>query len=461
MSFDPVRAEIRFGCGLSQGLPQPGSAAEMLDRLSAPDSMAEKFPIPGFEVTAGYRRDWRRARKLARKSKTESEREAAKERVSEIRREATIQAALWLGQTMSRRIFTADGFRERLVSFWADHFTATGRDAITRYGHAPYAEDAIRPHVNGRFADMLRAAATHPFMLAYLDQNISVGPNSKAAEKRKKSGGLNENLAREMLELHTLGVDGPYTQQDVRQLAELLTGLTVDDEGAFAFRPRFAEPGAETVLGAAYGGASAQLDDVLSVLDDLARHPATARHVARKLATHFVSDRPDPDLIETMTVRFRDTDGDLSSVYEAMLSHPAAWLVEVGNVKQPMDFICSSLRAMNLRPRHIPSKRARKMRDMFATPMILMGQEWGRAQGPDGWPEADENWITPQRLAARMQWAMTVPFLIRRLLPDPREFAHAALGGTLPETVRFAASSAESRAEGIGVVLSSPAFQRM
>ena len=461
MRFDPERAAIRFGCGLSPSLPAPKSAEAMLARLAGPDTMAESFPIPGFQAASAIalnRRDLRKARKTA---KTKAEREAALAGLKESRVATRDNAAEWLGHTLLRRALTEDGFRERLAAFWTDHFTAFQLGGPLKFAQIAYAEDAIRPHVAGRFSEMLRAAATHPLMLRFLDQSRSAGPNSRAAKKRERIGGLNENLARELLELHTLGVDGPYTQQDVRQLAELLTGLSYGAKTGFQFRPGLAEPGAKTVLSVDYGGGKPRLDDIFAALDDLARHEETARHIARKLAVHFVSDSPDEGLVSAMAARFTATDGDLAQVYAAMLDHPAAWAAGPGNVKRPMDFIGSGLRALDIAPAHMPTGRYRAMRTMFFTPLELMGQRWGRPEGPDGWPEDDPDWITPQRLAARLQWGMTVPFRLKKVLPDPRDFVETALGAAAPEPVRFAARAAETRAEGIGLVLAAPAFQRM
>ncbi len=460
MRFDPERAAIRFGCGLSPSMPPPASAAAMLALLTGPDRAAERFPVPGFQAAVANHLDRRAARKALRRAGTETERKAARKRVRKIARKARREAAGWLAQTLLRRALAEDGLRERLAAFWADHFTAFERGGPLRHAHVLYAEEAIRPHVAGRFSDMLRAAATHPLMLRYLDQARSMGPGSPAAKKRPGRG-LNENLAREMLELHTLGVAGPYTQADVRELAELLTGLSYDLKGGFRFRPNMAEPGAETVLSVSYGGPRARLDDILSALDDLARHPATAAHIADKLAVHFVSDTPDAGLVAAMTARYLATDGDLAAVCGEMLAHPAAWGDAPGNVKQPMDFVGSALRALDIVPAHLPAGNARKMRRLFDLPLTLMGQPWGQPAGPDGWPERDADWITPQRLAARLGWAMTAPFALMGVLPDPREFVQAALGRSAPEAVRLAAAAAETRAEGVGVVLASPAFQRL
>ncbi|MEQ9242195.1 DUF1800 domain-containing protein [Roseovarius indicus] len=462
MSFDPERAAIRFGCGLSPRIAPPTSVEDMLSRLSGPDHAAKAFPVPDYQTSVAHHFDLRDARKAKRRAKTDAERNKANKAIRQVRQGFHREAGHWFANVMLRRALSEDAFRERLTAFWADHFTALHRGGPMRYGHVLYADEAIRPHVAGRFSDMLRAAATHPLMLNFLDQGESSGPNSAAAAKKERFGGLNENLAREMLELHTLGVNGPYTQADVRQLAELLTGLSYGMRKGFIFRPDLAEPGPESVLSVEYGGTGrARLEDIYAALDDLARHPATARHIARKLAVHFVSDTPDEGLVEAMTARYTATDGHLPEVYAEMLSHPAAWADAPGNVKQPMDFIGSSLRALDIVPRHMPADKNGQMRRMFYIPLELMGQAWGQPLGPDGWEEADDAWITPQRLAARLIWGMTVPFQLRRVLPDPRDFVETALGGRAPEEVRFAARAAETRAEGIGIVLASPAFQRM
>jgi uncharacterized protein (DUF1800 family) len=306
---------------------------------------------------------------------------------------------------------------------------------------------------------------THPLMLHFLDQMQSVGPGSRAARKAREKGrarqpGLNENLAREVLELHTLGVGGPYGQDDVRQLAELFTGLSFTPGEGFVFRPRQAEPGAETVLGRSYGGNPATLESIHAALEDIAAHPATARHVAWKLAVHFVADDPDPALVDHVAARYLASDGDLMAVYAALLEHPAAWDPRLANVKPPADFIASTCRALAVAPDRLGEKRLKLIRRVLLGPMAVMGQPWQKPGGPDGWPEEDGDWITPQGLAARMRWAMAAPALLRPDLPDPRAFVTTALGPFAGEPVQFAAKAAETREEAIGLVLSAPAFQR-
>ncbi|MFY0621669.1 MAG: DUF1800 domain-containing protein [Pelagimonas sp.] len=459
MSFDPILADIRFGCGLSPTLASPQSAAQMLENLHGPDLIAVQYPIETFPVfrervieRTALRRDLKANRGTA---KSDDIRQA----LARNNRAGRRGAVSWLAAHLQRRTRTTDGFRERLEFFWGDHFTATGKAGVLQWAGSPYTESAVRPFVAGKFEDLLISAATHPLMVHYLDQAVSAGPNSKRAKRKPGQFGLNENLAREILELHTLGVDGPYTQDDVRQLAELLAGLTHSVKEGRKFRKDFAEPGAETVLGVRYGSPNRGLADIETALRDLARHPATARHLSTKLAVHFVSDTPDPALIKAMTAVYHDTDGDLTAVYRTMLTHPSVWAPAPGNIKLPFDYISSACRALDVMPRALRMKE-KTMRRRIYTPLQLMGHQWQRPDGPDGLEELDAAWITPQGMAARLQWAIAIPQLLRPKLPDPREFLTTALGPMPPERVAFAAEAAESRADGIGLILASPAFQR-
>lgn len=464
MAFDPFLADIRFGCGRAPGLAPPSDVGEMLSRLSGPDEAAERFPIPGYDRLrvkqaefAGMRREMKGIEDKARRDKMQAAyRETFTRWLKELRREKSG----WLWSQMMRRAHTRDGLRERLVSFWADHFAATGKNAIYKLSAAPSHEDTIRPYLTGRFADLVKAVMTQPLMLHFLDQTASRGPNSAVVKKR--GGGLNENLAREVMELHTLGVDGPYTQADVRELAELLAGLSIGADFSFRFRPGLAEPGPETVLGRSYGGTGkARIEDVLQALDDLASHPATARHIAQKLAVHFVADTPDPALVDHVAARFEETGGRLDAVYGALLEHPAAWDPAPGNVKRPLDFIGSALRLFEVTPNSRAGRRPGLQGDLLRAPMLLMGQPWDEPPGPDGWPEADGAWVTPQRLAARVRWSWTAPSVLLEELPDPRALLTLAVGERVDDALDFAVKAAADRIEGVALVLCSPAFQRM
>lgn len=460
MRFNPELADIRFGCGLSAHIPSPDGVNQMLATLEQPDAIAARFRIESFETFQKRITHFQALRKLQRKNRGTPEETAAKKAGRALNKHAREAQAVWLGQHLNRWIWTDAPLRERLAAFWADHFTATGKAGLLRRIASPYVQDAIRPRIAGRFEDMLIHAVLHPVMIHYLDQHRSIGPNSLRASNGGALSGLNENLAREVLELHTLGVGGPYTQDDVRELAELLTGVTIAAPLRLRYRKDSAEPGAETVLGQTYGGDTPRLRDVKDVLRDLARHPATARHLAFKLAVHFVSDRPDPALVDALAQRYLDTQGDLGEVTAALLHHPAAWMPARRNVKPAFQFIGSALRALAVPPDVLPKLSERLARRLLVVPLRQMGHPWENPQGPDGLPEADTAWIDPQGLAARLQWVMAAPQHLLDAPPDPRIFVRTALGTTAPEAVTFAANAAESRWDGIGLVLASPAFQR-
>jgi uncharacterized protein (DUF1800 family) len=462
-NFDPQLAEIRFGYGLSPLVTPPTGPDDILAGLEMPDEMALQFPTEPFSEFRQRMVESQAANKLRRKHRgTDIAENARKKRnlINAVARKAWIG---WLVNTMMRRTHSKSAFRERAVAFWADHFTAFGKRGVERRATTPYVDDAIRPLVAGRFADLLRAAVMHPLMLGYLDQTRSIGPNSDMAGRKKSNSldiaGLNENLAREVLELHTLGVNGPYTQTDVRQLAELFTGMTFQPRNGYKFRKDYVEPGSETVLGVEYPDVFND-KPVRAVLEALAVHPATARHIASKLAVHFVSDTPDPELVDALEATYLATDGALMPLYETLLKHPQAWDPTLTNFKPPIDFMSSAMRSLAVQPDFLTTLKEKQLRRLFNEPLVKMGQEWERPIGPDGWPEEDPHWITPQGLAGRVTWAMAVPQVLVGALPDPREFVDIALGNYANDVVRFAASAAESKPEAIGLVLMSPAFQR-
>lgn len=457
MAFTPDIAAIRFGEGLSPRVAPAGSIAELMGQLQGPDLAAQAFPIPVLSDLYGSFSDVSRLQKAARRGRKGPDADELSKDFKAARRALNLRLQGAFGPLMSRSVSSTQPFRERLTRFWADHFTVVGKNNLTRNAVPSYIEEVIRPHISGRFAQMLKAAVTNPMMLDYLDQHISVGPNSRAAKGRR---GLNENLARELLELHTLGVDGSYTQVDVRQLAELLTGLGIELSKGFVFRPKIVEPGAEVVLDKTYGGGPPALDDILAFLDDVALHPDTARHIAWKLAVHFTSDTPDAGMVAQMADSYLATGGELAAVYQVMLEHPFAWASFGQKVKQPVDFITSALRVLDVPAITLRKMNRTKRAAYVLTPMTAMGQQLYRPTGPDGWAEEAEAWVTPQGLAARIQWSMSAPSAFYRSLPDPRDFVVAALGDVADAKVEFAARAAETRREGVGLVLASPAFQR-
>lgn len=454
MRFDPQLATIRFGLGLSprHNLPRD------VDALMAEARATPPRPITPFASARPSLADMRQANRDRRQVAGTDQEEIVMERRREMRRAMAMELHRTMAATFARGVDAPTGIAERLASFWIDHFTVLPRNGVPEHLLSAYAEEAIRPYIMGRFPDMLRAAALHPMMLMFLDQVRSVGANSDLGLRRKR--GANENLAREILELHSLGVEGPYSQTDVSELADLLTGVTYNPDRGFRFNQGAAEPGAETVLGYRFAERDS-LENVHAALDAIALQHATANHLAFKLAQYFVADAPDPALIEAMAERYLETQGDLAAVVEQMLAHPAAWTLSFGRIKPPAHFLVSGMRALGVQGSWLMRSNRSTLRRALRTPLRVMGQPWLCANGPDGWPEIGTDWISPQAMAGRINWAMQAPrWMMKGRLSDPRDFVTDALGRNVPPDVVFAAAAAEGREEGIGLVLASPAFQR-
>ena len=343
------------------------------------------------------------------------------------------------------------GFRERLVLFWSNHFSVSATNPRVRVTAGSYEREAIRPHLTGRFVDMLLAVARHPAMLIYLDNAQSLGPNSIAGLRQKR--GLNENLAREILELHTLGVDGGYKQEDVTRFAEVLTGWSVvgangqgGEPGTFLFRAAAHEPGPRKVLGKTYP----QIDagQARAVLEDLARHPSTARHIARKLCRHFIADDPPQAAIDRVAAAFKKSDGNLTAVYEALLSAPEAWKPRLMKLRPPYEFVLASLRALDVIPE--PGQAARALQ--------LLGHVPFQAPSPKGWPEEASAWAAPDAFKTRLDFAEQAAK--RALKSRPLELAQSVLGPLLTDETMTAIKRAETEAQATTLLLMAPEFQR-
>uniref|UniRef100_UPI004048A612 DUF1800 domain-containing protein n=1 Tax=Yoonia sp. TaxID=2212373 RepID=UPI004048A612 len=454
MRFDPTIAAVRFGSGLSPLFAPPVNADALLGELEG----APQFDIIAYSQITPTMKQYQAATRASREARGTQDEAAKAAAFRSVRQAGNVVYNDSLRATFARSVGAQFGFSARLQDFWADHFTVKARNVPQRHLITGYVEEAIRPHIASSFGAMLRAVATHPAMLVYLEQFQSVGPDSQFGQRRGR--GLNENFAREFLELHTLGVGGPYTQTDVRELAELLTGLTYQPQRGFFYDKRFAEPGAETVLGITYDAADG-IDNILDAIDALARHPQTAAHICEKIARYFIGQDADATMVAAMTDVFITTDGWLPAVYAEMLDHPAAWDRTLRQIKSPLRFMTSAMRALGLTGAQVVKTNGRQTRELLIRPLVVMGQPWQKPLGPDGWPDNGADWVNPQGMAGRISWAMTAPreFLQTRP-PDPRSFVVTALGDLATQDVIFAASAAEVRDEGIGIILSAPAFQR-
>lgn len=448
----PTVAAIRFGAGLSPDFAPPADAAALMESLPREAAVA-RYPVTPWDLRlqrARERRDLRRARRGGEDPEVQDRLRA----VNVADRDDTLAD---LRACLARMAYAGCGFFERLNRFWANHFAARPMGSHLRAARTAYSDEALRPQVMASFPAMLRSAILHPVMLAYLDQNVSVGPQSRTG--RRQGRGLNENLARELLELHTLGVSGDYTQGDVTQLARLLTGLTFNLSDGFRFNASIAEPGIIEIFGKRYGARIATLDHILEVLDDLALHPDTATHLARKLAVHFISDTPDPQLIAHMSDRFLRSGGNLPAFYQAMLEHPAAWENPLAKTRAPFEMMAASLRALAVDPALLTGLRGGQTRQLLLHPLQLMGEPHEDVPSPAGYGDDASYWITPQGLASRVDWAMALAQFVP-VEPDPRDFVETAMADAASDQLRDAAAGAETRVQGIGLILASPGFNR-
>jgi uncharacterized protein (DUF1800 family) len=445
MDLKPAHALIRFGLGRAGTEPPPADpTAWLLAQLRGPD---HPWPDPaastreGLEADRADREDREAAQALARQNPAAPP-PPPPPGPNRARRLFEAQAA----SAMARAVATKTPFRERLVWFWTNHFTVSLRRGEITSVAAAFVQEAIRPHVTGRFHDMLLAVMRHPAMIMYLDNQNSVGPTSKAGGNGKR--GLNENLARECLELHTVTPASGYTQADVTSFARVLTGWSVEgktDPLGFVYRPNVHEPGEQTVMGRAFpdgeqGGVQA--------LAFLAAHPATHRHLATKLVTHFVADKPPPAAVKAIEGILRDTNGDLGAAAAGLVRLPDAW-TPATKVRSPLDLLVATARALE-----VPAEPPIPWLGMLNG----LGQPLWGAPAPNGWSDQAADWTSPEAMMRRIDWAFGVAG--RATNRDAAMIADAALGPLLKIDTLQAMARAASRRDAMTLLLTSPEFQR-
>jgi uncharacterized protein (DUF1800 family) len=407
----------------------------------------------------------------------EQERREARQRLTEI-------GATEVRAAVTERIVTERPFVERLVAFWSNHLciSVAGKAQVAPLAGS-YERDAIRPHVLGRFEDMVMASAKHPAMLVYLDNFQSIGPGSAGArsggQRAGQRRGLNENYARELLELHTLGVNGGYTQQDVQELAKILTGWTVSGLGGpadrlaqqgnqrrlsirlgapeaaaapkggvgFVFQSQLHEPGSKTVLREKYGEAGVEEGE--RAIRTLCRHPSTAQFVATKLVTHFVSDEPPLAAVERVSRAFRSSDGDLKVVARALVDEPDAWQEDSRKFRTPQDWFVAVLRAFD----------TRDMRPNVPNLLRQLRQPVWSPPSPKGFGDAMQEWADPDSLLNRAELARTISRLPGMGSIDPRSLLQVVDVPSGDPVHTLLADSSIPGPERIALAIAGPAFQ--
>lgn len=482
----PTLAAIRFGYGLRPGEEPPGDADALLAQIE--EGVAEKARFPREGLTGRIET----ATRVLSVRAAEAKAAKAGNPNADLRKETQRQAQRIYRQDAMGRIAQAIhsplGFYERLATFWVDHFSTSVLKSLPMRMIVPlYEAQSIRPNIGGSFSKLLQAAILHPAMLIYLDQNQSVGPDSVAG--RKTSRGLNENLGRELLELHTLGAGSGYTQDDVRAASLILTGLSVDNRALeVVYRPRLAEAGPISLLGRSYEDDEGAGQDHILMLEDLAANPNTARHISRKLAHHFIADTPPEEVVQAMVDAWTKSQGNLTEVYRAMLTHPRAWSDPGQKIKQPFEFIVSGFRAFDLPEKNFadllrdiegedegPVGKAMEMAGVRAKEdakqkagranaltfgaLQRMGQPVWQPPSPAGFADEAGVWLSPSQLSERIAWSRMVARILGQKM-EPSEFLSAALADAArPETQRIV-SQAPNKVHGITMVLASPEFNR-
>jgi uncharacterized protein (DUF1800 family) len=355
---------------------------------------------------------------------------------------------------LQRAVLADCGFAERLVAFWSNHFCiSANKGELARMWAGSFEREAIRPHVLGRFADMLKAVEQHPAMLFFLDNQQSLGPDSRAGQNRKR--GLNENLAREIMELHTLGVGGGYTQEDVTSLARIITGWTfagrqgqLGAPGNFAFNTNAHQPGAQQLLGKSYeAGGLAQGEAALA---DIARHPSTAKFIATKFVRHFVADDPPPALVARLQDSFTRTDGDLRALALTLVDSEEAWKAPLTKVRNPYEFLVATGRLQA----RVPDDPG-----FYLNGLNVLGQPLWSPSGPNGFPDTNAAWAAPEGMKLRLDLSAQVASRIGANI-DARDLLELAVADAASVETRRTIEHAESRQQAFALLLMSPEFQR-
>ncbi|MDP9007765.1 MAG: DUF1800 domain-containing protein [Pseudomonadota bacterium] len=462
-------AVLRFGMGAKPGDLAAAAGdprAWLKAQIKGAAPLAVDTPLaPSDQIFEG----WLAAREQRQRMKASAAQAADGAQVANAIREA--YQPHYRAQVLARAqsaALTTRPFAERLVHFWSNHFAVSADKGVV-FGLAGTLEnEAVRPHVAGRFVDLLTAVEQHPAMIAFLDNQYSVGKDSMAAHfasrrfgpdlnAANRQFGINENLAREILELHTLGVNGGYSQADVTGFAQVITGWSIGggkgrlaggEPGRFYFRDNLHQPGPKVLLGKTYTEQGIRQGE--AVLADLSRRPETARFIATKLVRHFIADDPPPAAVDRVARVFLKSGGDLTQVYAALIESPEAWESDARKFKTPEDFVFSTLRALNVSPAQ-PEEVIRTFE--------ILGQRQYTPGSPAGWPDTSKSWDGSDALMHRVLWASRVGAKYESGV-EPVDLAASSLGGyARPETLT-ALRRATTSGQAVALLLMSPEFQR-
>jgi uncharacterized protein (DUF1800 family) len=454
----PFRATNHLGLGANARdlLHARSPAAWVKDQIGASTTVAG---MPATRDQIALYQDSLRARQEARSASIAPDKRALKLRMAQksYRQESRDAVTRTLLLRLQQSTMTEAPVKERLALFWSNHFTVSRLDRPQIAGAcAAYENEAIRANLDGHFAELLVSVVQHPVMLLFLDNAVSTGPNSVLGKRRSRSG-INENLAREILELHTLGVDGGYGQEDVMALARIITGWTVGntrsrrygiEPGDFGFLDLIHEPGTQRLLGRDY--ADQGLDQGVSALRDLAAHPSTARFIARKLVTQLAGDTPSDADIDQVAAVFQQTDGHLPSVHAAALNLESVWEPAVRKFKTPYELLVSALRGLDV----VRPPGAEGLLHALAT----MNHSPFFAPSPAGWPDTAGHWSSPTALDQRISWGVSIAEYLGNHFDAPKAAVNM-LDPSSSARLLTAIDEAASPTQGLALLLASPDFQ--
>lgn len=414
------------------------------------------------EIVGSYRDRLKAFRSAARQDGTKPDKDQLKAMRMDFAKQARLLYRAGVQARANSALATEAPFVERLVHFWSNHFCVSADNPQLAAFAPAFERDAIRPHVLGRFEDMLFAVERHPAMLIYLNQVTSVGPDSPRAERIEARNpdrklGINENLGRETMELHTLGVRSGYTQADVTEYSRALTGWTVGGYGPgendgnpddFIFRPELHEPGPRTVMGKRYGQPGEK--QATAILGDFAASQHTADHVAEKLARHFAGDAPPAALVTRLSASFRDSGGDLPSVYRTLIDSPEPWEPKPLKFKTPWEWVVSLMRGTGRRDCGAMN---------VAGIMNQLGQPVWRPRAPAGWDDVGPSWAAPDALLRRVDISARLVAPVADGL-DARTLGPLLMPGSLSPDTAEQVARAESPASALALLMVSPDFLR-
>jgi uncharacterized protein (DUF1800 family) len=464
MRIETAIAANRFGLGARPGelekLEKDPKTA-LLDQLHGPPTPSAY--LKGLPTSDKVLTEVLQARRTRREMKKMAGEEAVQKNAGGFGSMVRSHYVDQVGARFRNAVITDYPFHERLVRFWSNHFAVSADKQPVSALAGLFENEAIRPNLGGSFFNLLLAAETHPAMILYLDNERSIGPGSAIAQRGKKRRrknreiGINENLAREILELHTLGVDGGYRQSDVTAFAKVLTGWSIGSDqgrfkagtpGAFLFRENAHEPGSQVIMGERFQQFG--FDQGIAVLRKLSLEPPTARFIATKLCRHFAADQPPAAMVDRVTNVFLESGGDLPAVHTALVQSPEPWQLPLAKYKTPEEFVISAHRAFD----HAP----RRMKTVIGA-LEQMGQMPLRPGSPEGWPDTAEQWGGADALYKRIEWANAAARQVGSR-QSPLDVGEWSLGANFSEHTRTAIKRAESVVQGTTLLLASPDFQR-